>query len=84
MPSEPLSPEAFADALRKGLGRALMHLRDHGDAGVEPLLEKAVTHNLSYDPQADGARTHWLFELLLALPDASRYRRAIRAPALDG
>jgi len=72
----PLTSDTFADALRKGLGRAVLHVRDHGDADVEEQLLEAVTRNLAYDPQSEGTRGAWLIDLLDLLPDASRYLAA--------
>lgn len=76
----PLTSDTFADALRKGLGRAVLHVREHGDADVEEQLLEAVTRNLAYDPQSEGTRADWLVDILDLLPDAGRYTKAV-APA---
>ena len=75
----PLTAEAFGDALRKGLGRAVQHLRLHGDTEVRAELLEAVTRNLAYDPQSEGTRGVWLADMLDLLPDANRYWAAVKA-----
>ncbi len=72
-----LTREQFADALRKGHGRALAHVREHGDAGVEDLLLEACVRNLSYDPQCEDSRSGWLMQMLAAVPDATTYYATI-------
>ncbi len=51
-----LSREQFDSAIRKGLGRAYLYVREHGDAEVRDILLNALTHNLVY---ADYARTFY-------------------------
>lgn len=77
MSALPLNREAFADALRKGKGRAVQHIRAHGDVGVEDLLLEACLHSQSHDPQSEGYRSHWLMGMLAMLPDARRYHEAV-------
>lgn len=77
MSALPLSRDEFADALRKGKGRAMQHIRAHGDAGVEDLLLEACLHDLCYDKQCEDSRGGWLSEMLAALPDGSRYHAEV-------
>ncbi|HEV2515351.1 MAG TPA: hypothetical protein VGV07_08885 [Devosia sp.] len=82
-----LSRDEFGDALRKGKGRAVQHVRAHGDAGVDDLLLAACLHCQSHDPQSEGYRSDWLMGMLAMLPDASRYYAAVLAAfpgATDG
>lgn len=81
--NEPLSREAFADALRKGKGRAVQHIRAHGDAGVEDLLLEACIHCQSYDPQSEGYRNDWLMGMLGMLPDPQPFYETILGTFLD-
>jgi len=74
---ETSSRAEFADALRKGKGRAMAHIRAHGDAGVEDLLLDACLHSLSYDSQSEGWRGDWMMEMLSLLPDPGPYHRAV-------
>jgi len=75
--SAPLSRDAFADALRKGKGRAVQHVRAHGDAGIEDLLLEAVTRSLGYDPQCEGTRGAWLMTILSSCAHAAPYYQAV-------
>lgn len=59
-----LTREEFADALRKGKGRAWQYVRDQGDASVEDVLLGAAQENLCYDSQVDGCRADWLMEMI--------------------
>ena len=74
-----LSKAEFVDALTKGKGRALLHLREHGDAGLEDALLNAVIHCLTYDPQSEGDRSGWMMELLSFCRDPETYYRAVLA-----
>lgn len=77
MSEAPLSREAFADALRKGKGRAVQHVRSHGDAGIEDLLLEAVTRSLGYDPQCEGTRGAWLMTMISSCAHPEPYYQAV-------
>ncbi len=70
----PLTLQEFADALRKGLGRAVLHLKAYGASGLQDTLLDACLHELSYDPQLEESRADWLMLLLEHVPDAAWYR----------
>jgi hypothetical protein len=59
-----LTQDQFRDALRKGLGRAVLHVREFGAAGLEDDIAHACTTSLVYDPQCEGTRGEWLFEIV--------------------
>lgn len=61
-----LTKNQFDQALRKGHGRALMHVKEHGIGDYLPLLEQACLTNYVYDPQIEGGRFEWLHELIVA------------------
>jgi len=60
----PLSREQFHDALCKGFGRAMLHVRRFGAKGLEDEILHACLHCLVHDPQLEGTRGTWLFKLL--------------------
>lgn len=70
----PLPQDIFADAIRKGLGRALLHVREYGSHGVAQDIIYACLNNLAYDAQCEETREEWLFGLLEAsgLKDVAR------------
>jgi hypothetical protein len=62
--SLPLERDPFGNALRKGHGRALMHVRRHGAAGLEDLVVDACVHDKTFDPQCEGDRAPWMLEII--------------------
>jgi hypothetical protein len=78
-PSRPLTREAFCAALEKGQGRAWLHVRDHGTAGVEEDLLHACLHNLLYDAQCEDSRAPWLLAMVERSPEPGRFAAAITA-----
>lgn len=73
----PLDREAFRLALQSGQGRALMHVREHGAAGIEDLIVEACVTCQSYDPQCEDNRARWLTELIKAGDLQSEVRSTI-------
>jgi hypothetical protein len=53
----------FSFALRRGLGRAVQYARDNGVEGVADLLLANCLKNMAYDPQCEGSKAEWLFEM---------------------
>lgn len=60
----PLNREGFAEALKKGLGRALLHVKHHGLKNIEDLVLNACLHDQTYDPQCESNRAEWLFGMI--------------------
>ena len=56
---EPLTKEAFAAAIRAGLGRAYLHIHQFGLSGVADLVLAACLQDQSYDPHVEGSSL-WL------------------------
>jgi len=73
----PLTREQFSSALRKGQGRAFLHVKQCGVAGVEDLVLDACTHSLVLDALFEGTRGEWLFLLLEAAGLKEKARPAI-------
>ncbi len=69
----PLSPDQFRDALQKGFGRAFVHIRRFGAAGLQDDILHACLHSLVHDPQFEGTRGEWLFLLLRRSGDLDFY-----------
>ncbi|NLF09760.1 MAG: hypothetical protein GX594_17540 [Pirellulaceae bacterium] len=59
-----LTQDQFRDALRKGFGRAVLHVRDFGATGLEDDIAHACTTSLVYDAQCEGTRGEWLHEIV--------------------
>ncbi len=54
----------FENALRRGTGEAVLVLRQHPRLDCRRLLIDAAVHNLAYDPQCEGTREEYLYELI--------------------
>ncbi|MGD0999683.1 MAG: hypothetical protein ABSA67_03190 [Candidatus Brocadiia bacterium] len=77
-----LTSTQFRDALAKGLGRAVEHVRSQPARSVRGDLLYACLHNLRYDYWFEEGRDDWLMELINLTGDAEFYRcRIVRALA---
>jgi hypothetical protein len=72
-----LTPEEFQDALKKGLGRAVAHVRCSDPLELrEPLLNASLTC-LAYDAQCEESRAPWLMEMFQITGEPDFYRQPI-------
>jgi hypothetical protein len=74
MTKNKLTKIEFAKALKRGHGRALMHVEQHGLRGISALLLAACLKEPSYDKQLELSRAKWLFKMFCddeKLPDFS-------------
>ncbi len=78
----------FAHWLRVGLGRPILHLRDHDSRPYRKTILDACLHDTVYDRQCEGGRAAYLFDVIAATGEPNYYRDhllAASAPeALDG
>jgi hypothetical protein len=58
-----LTESQFRNALRKGLGRAVLHVRHFGAAGLEDAIIDACVHSMVY-AVCEGTRGEWLHEIV--------------------
>ena len=63
MTKNKLTKNEFAIALKRGQGRAVMHVHQHGLNGVSSIVLESCLKNLSYDRQCESSRTDWLFSM---------------------
>jgi hypothetical protein len=68
-----LSAPGFKSALFKGLGRALQATHRHGRLIDEDAVVDSCLHNRAFDPQVDGSRANWIFEILQAADAVPRF-----------
>lgn len=73
----PLTRAEFAAALEKGQGRALMHARRFGVAGLEALFIHACLHDHTYDAHCEESRVAWLLEIADATDAANQLMDAV-------
>ena len=62
--SKKLTRREFSRAMKLGHGRALLHVKEYGDEGIEDVIKKAVLTNYAYDVQIEGLRPLWLWQIL--------------------
>ena len=72
-----LNHSEFLDALRKGKGRAFIHVCDHGDDGIKDDILNACLHNLSYDSQCEGGRGAWMMDMVKHTKNPDYYYKNI-------
>jgi hypothetical protein len=73
----PLTEPQFRSALAKGLGRAKLHVQQFGSDGMaKAILDACLTCGV-HDPQSEGTRGAWLYEIIMLMGDLDRYRRPI-------
>lgn len=77
MTSTSLSREEFATALQSGHGRALLYVLKCGIDGVADLVLEACLHDQAYDPQSEGSRAKWLFDMFYNTQEYRRFSNAI-------
>lgn len=66
--------EEFEGWLKKGLGRAVLHLRTHDSSLYLNSLLHACTHNLAYDSQCESTREEYLKDLIRASRNEEFFR----------
>jgi hypothetical protein len=64
----------FRRALHFGFGRAILHAREHDVRSFAPLILDACLNCYSIDPQCEGTRADFMFDLVNVLPDGDSYR----------
>ncbi len=78
----------FAHWLRIGLGRPILHLRDHASRPYSETILDACLHDTVYDRQCEGGRARYLFDVIAATGEPGYYRDRILAASapemLDG
>jgi len=59
-----LTRRDFARAIKRGHGRAVLHVSKYGDDGIEDVIKNAVLTNYAYDVQIEGLRPLWIWQIL--------------------
>ncbi|MCL2622974.1 MAG: hypothetical protein FWD31_04830 [Planctomycetaceae bacterium] len=72
-----LTREEFQDALKKGLGRAVRHVKNSPPELVREDLLDTCTHCKAYDTQCEGFRADWLFGMIELTGEQDYYREKI-------
>lgn len=74
---KPLTRNEFCNALKKGLGRAILYVSEYGAQEVQDDILYACLHNLGYDRQLEGSRAPFLLSLIDLTGHEEFYRQHI-------
>lgn len=69
--------EEFQRILHCGLGRVIVYLQEHAATPYQESILDACLHNTVYDPQAEGNKAQYLYEIIQLTHKESFYREAI-------
>ncbi len=72
-----LTDSEFRDALCKGLGRAVWHVRDSQPEFIRDDLLKACLHFLGHDLQLEGGRSTWHYHMISLTGEKEFYRNEV-------
>lgn len=61
---EKLTRSKFARAMKLGQGRALLHVKEYGDEGIEEDIKHSLLVSHSYDVSVEGLRSWWLWQIV--------------------
>jgi hypothetical protein len=64
---------AFREALRAGLGRAILYARNHDVRAFQDAILDACLHCYSVDPQCEGTRAPYMLDLINLTPNPEFY-----------
>lgn len=79
-----LSRHQFRNALRKGLGRAVLHARSFGLRRMEPEITSALRRRLAYDAQCEQGRGRFLWTVIQAAKAESQFRPIVAKELVTG
>ena len=71
--------EEFEQAVRRGLGRAVLWLSRDASLADREFILYACTHSLAYDRQTENNRALYMFDVIQATRDAESYTRAVES-----
>jgi hypothetical protein len=67
----------FQRAVALGLGRAVQYLADHDASPYREIILDACLHNKAYDPQVEGSRAEYMFDIISRCDDTAFYSDAV-------
>jgi hypothetical protein len=80
-----MTNEEFQEAMRSGLGRAIMYVHDNNVQSFRDMILDACLHCYSVEPQSEGTRAGYMLELVSTLPDRQFYLdEVLRHLSADG
>ena len=77
-----MTRDVFRGWLEKGLGRAVLFLKENDDLPYRDLIVHACTHNMAFDRQLESRSAAYEFDLICATKDLVYYRDRLLASLL--
>lgn len=62
----------FKNSLKRGTGEAILILKENPELDFSDLIINASIKNFAYDPQIEGSRENYLFELIQLSPKRNK------------
>ncbi len=78
-----MNVQEFEELLAKGLGRVVLYLRDHDSRPYHDSILHACLHNLAYDPQVEGDRATFMYDVVRCTKDQEFFRQRILQGLLE-
>jgi hypothetical protein len=69
----------FEDSIKKGTGRAILVLKANPKVDFNDIIIDACVNNFAYDPQSEGSRAPYLYELIRLSAHRKRLERQVLA-----
>lgn len=71
-----MDAKQFERLVALGLGKAVLHLRDHDARPYREIIVDACLHNKAYAPQIEGSRAEYMLDLVQSSGDPAFYAEA--------
>lgn len=69
--------DVVSNSLKKGTGRALLIIKDNQSTDFSEIIFNACIEDLGYDPQCEGDRAEYLYEIIQASKQSSLLERKL-------
>lgn len=73
----------FINSIKRGTGEAILILKDNPNLEVNDFLIKASIKNMAYDPQCEGSRENYIFELIQLSPQKDKIEMELLEKLID-
>ncbi|MBV1928843.1 MAG: hypothetical protein KUG81_04960, partial [Gammaproteobacteria bacterium] len=67
----------FEKAFSLGLGRAYLHVKEHGDKDLQDIILRYCLNNPCYDTQGEASRASWLMSVIDLCNEPKYYAKRI-------
>lgn len=67
----------FKNSLKRGTGEAILILKNNPELDFSDLIIEASINNLAYDPQCEGSREEYLYELIQLSPNIEKIEQEL-------